>query len=342
MGQKVNAEMLRCKNRTKLVDAVPIKTPFLVNLEPTNNCNFRCKFCPTGHPELLKKVGRVQTNMPLEFFKNIVDQMKSFPEKIKVINLYKDGEPLLHKNFPEMYSYLKQADVAERLIVKTNGALLTPTLSDKLLAAGITQLDISVEAVDADGYKKLSGVDINYQEFLNNIRYFYEHRNSCRLYIKIIDAGLTEEEKKKFLNDFTPMCDQYAIEQITGWSYSELYDFTLGKQSETAFAGDKLVDKSVCPLTLYALAINCDGSVSICCCDWAHQTIVGNLHQESLQDIWNGERLYNFRMLHLQGSRKENAACRDCILMKSSPDNVDEDTKQIIVSLQKARAAHIR
>ena len=338
MGKEVNSSMLRCKNRKKLAEVVPIATPFLVNLEPTNLCNFKCRFCPTGHPDLLKKVGRRPVSMTLELFKKAVDDMKCFPEKNKVVNLYKDGEPLLHKNFPAMYAYLKNAEVAERIIVKTNGALLTPELSDKILDAGITQLDISVEAVNKEGYKKLSQVDIDYDEFLDNIRYFHSRRKNCKLYIKIIDAALTPEEKEKFVSDFAPICDEYAIEQITGWSYSELNDFTLGMQSETAFAGDKLIDKMVCPLTLYALAINSDGTVSICCCDWAHKTLVGDLTGESLLEVWHGQRLKEFRLLHLRGMRQENPACRDCILMKSAPDNVDADADKIIQALQNAES----
>ncbi len=338
MSKQVCAADLRCNKRQDLSKIVPLQTPFLLNLEPTNLCNFRCKFCPTGHPDLLKKVGRVPQQMSLEFFKEVVNQLKTFPQKIKVVNLYKDGEPLLHRDFPEMYHFLLQAGVAERIIVKTNAALLTPDLSRRLIDAGIKQLDISIESVSSDGYKKISDVNIDYEELKNNIRFFYKNKKECRLYIKIIDVRLTKEDKEKFVSDFGPICDEYAIESVTGWSYSDMEDFTLGLQSDKAFAGDKIVDKTVCPLTLFALAVNSDGTVSICCCDWAHQTVIGNLHNENILDIWNGKRLFDFRMMHLTGNRKNNQACKDCILMKSSPDNVDSSAQIIIQRLQKSES----
>ena len=50
--------LLRCKNRQFLPDVVPLATPFVLFLEPTNICNFECAFCPTGNKELLRQVNR--------------------------------------------------------------------------------------------------------------------------------------------------------------------------------------------------------------------------------------------------------------------------------------------
>ena len=62
------------------------------------SCNFRCTFCPTGDYELLKSVSRPLGVMPYELFCKIIDDLKEFPEKLKSLRLYKDGEPFLNKN----------------------------------------------------------------------------------------------------------------------------------------------------------------------------------------------------------------------------------------------------
>ena len=45
-------------NRTKLEEVIPLDTPFVVFVDPSDACNFKCKFCPTSDRDLMKEVGR--------------------------------------------------------------------------------------------------------------------------------------------------------------------------------------------------------------------------------------------------------------------------------------------
>ena len=49
---------IELENRTKLEEVFPLDTPFLIFLDPSDLCNFQCKFCPSGDKALLKKVKR--------------------------------------------------------------------------------------------------------------------------------------------------------------------------------------------------------------------------------------------------------------------------------------------
>ena len=42
-------------NRIELKNALPLRTPYVIYIDPCDTCNFRCKFCPSGNPELMKK-----------------------------------------------------------------------------------------------------------------------------------------------------------------------------------------------------------------------------------------------------------------------------------------------
>ena len=95
-------------NRTKLDKVIPLSTPFIINVDPSDKCNFQCKFCPTGDRVLMRNTpGRNFGTMSLDLFKKIVDDICDFEQPIKVLRLYKDGEPLLNKNFGEMIRYAK-------------------------------------------------------------------------------------------------------------------------------------------------------------------------------------------------------------------------------------------
>ena len=132
-GKRIQAKDLRCKERQPLQDLIPLPVPFVVYIEPTNLCNFRCAFCPTGDKELLDLVKRPRATLSMDLFRKIIEDLKAFGRPLKLASLYKDGEPLLHKDFPEMALRLKEAGVAERIWTKTNGALLNPRLNRRLV-----------------------------------------------------------------------------------------------------------------------------------------------------------------------------------------------------------------
>jgi radical SAM protein with 4Fe4S-binding SPASM domain len=118
-----------------------------------------------------------------------------------------------------------------------------------------------------------------------------------------------------------------------GWSHSDLKDFTLGTHPDT-YDGLPLIRKEVCAYPFYVLAVNSDGGVSLCGNDWSHETVVGNVASESLKDIWQGERLYQFRKMMLEGRRKENKACGDCYYLQIVPDNLDAYRDQLLEALK--------
>ena len=63
-------------NRTALETVIPLSSPFVLFVDPSDACNFKCRFCPTSDRDLMKSVQRPWRQMPLEVFKKIVDDMK--------------------------------------------------------------------------------------------------------------------------------------------------------------------------------------------------------------------------------------------------------------------------
>ena len=336
MGKKIDAKDHRCNKRRPLQDIIPLPAPMAVYIEPTNLCNFKCSFCPTSDSELLDKVKRPRATMDMDLFKKIVDELATFNRKINLVNLYKDGEPLLNKNFSAMVEYVKKSGITDRIWTKTNGSLLSPETNRKIVNAGLTWIGISIEAVSAEGYRKIAGVDINYQKLINNIRDLHQCSGDCEIYVKIVNYGQDQSEIDKFYDDFQGICDSCAVENLMGWSNSGMKDFTLGIDFDT-YDGLPFTEKEVCPYPFYVAAINADGSVSLCGNDWSHQTVVGNVKENTLQEIWNGEKLFQFRKMLLEGRRKENAACGNCYYLKIAPDNIDSYKEAVLEKLTEER-----
>jgi len=71
---------------------------------------------------------------------------------------------------------------------------------------------------------------------------------------------------------------------------------------------------------------------------WSHGTIVGNLNESSLYEIWNSKSLYELQKLHLQGRRKEIRACAECYYIQITPDNIDKYADLIERNLESKHA----
>ncbi len=335
-GRRIEAKDLRCQERTPLEQVIPLPAPYVVYIDPTNVCNFKCQFCPTAYPDLIAESGRTQGLMKMDLFRKIVDDISGFGVKLKLASIYKDGEPLLNKHFPEMIRHLRQADVAERIWTKTNGSRLDPELNAELAECGLDMICIGVEAVTNEGYRKIALVDVDYEKFRGNVKDLYERRGRMQIYVKIADSGFSPAEIEKFYRDFQPISTHIAVEKLMGWSNSSVKDFTLGTNPDT-YDGLPLVPKEVCAYPFYVLAVNSDGSVSLCGNDWSHGTVVGNVKEQSLVEIWNGDRLYEFRKTMLSGHRCDLKACANCYYLQIVPDNLDAHARRIFENLTQER-----
>ena len=341
MGKIEGSEYLRSQNRIKLEESVPLPSPLVIFVEPTNLCNLKCVFCPTSDEKLLKEVGRPKGSMPLELFQKIVDDCKAFKGQdgnpgINVFYVHKDGEPLLHKNIVEMISYAKKANIAKEIRLITNGLFLSPEMNRRLVDSGLDWIRISVNAMTDEKYAQLCGTAVSVKKLAENVKDLFLCRkgNLPFMIAKMIDVNRTEEEKRLFYETFQEICDVCSIEEVGGWSTTGDRDFTLGIKNDSR-NGIQHRERFVCPVPFYSLSVNFNGKVGVCCYDWAHQTIVGDAVKESLQDIWNGDRMYEFRMHHLNHKRELIPACRECHSISTQPDNIDGYEQQMIQALKR-------
>lgn len=315
------------QNRTDLSKAVPLDTPIVVFFDPSTKCHLACNFCPCGqaHKELWRQ-DRQAVVMPFELAKKIIDDLTEFPHKINTLRFYKDGEPLMNKRLPDIIGYANKRNIAERYDFTTNAVFLTPERSAAIVEAGLTRIIISVNGLSEERYREDCGVKINFNRFVDNIAYFYEHRDNCTVFVKTTNAALRGESEEKFYSIFGDICDEIAIENISPiWAGFGSGQNTYEIQNDNIFADKKAKDRVVCPFILYQLCYNADGTASACFDDWNHQLIVGDGKTQSAVEIWNGEPLRNMQLAHLSGKRNELSVCRNCKqLIYCATDNVDD------------------
>jgi radical SAM protein with 4Fe4S-binding SPASM domain len=319
--------------RCRLAESLPLATPFSIQIDPSNLCNFRCLFCPTGHPDLLRQTGRSKSQlMSWALYEKLISELALFPQPLKTLSLHKDGEPLLNPRIAKMVSLARARNIAEKIVILTNASLLTRELSIALIKAGLDVIRISVEHVSPDGYRKFTQVYHDYNKIVSNVRMLREERDRLQspLFIsaKLIDFGLSIDELDVFDRDFSPICDEVSRTTAQGWSLSEIFDFTLGSKPTVSLDGQTLLNpkRIACPFPFYTMAVNANGLVSPCTDDWSHKAVIGDSNTETLPEIWNGPRLREFRLMQLAGTRGQNAACANCHCIQGIPEDSDLDT----------------
>lgn len=321
------------KERTRLETVIPLATPFILYVDPSSACNLKCNFCPCGraHDDLWtdekrKSIGMMQ----MDLFKKIVDDCNGFPDKIKVLRLYKEGEPLANPHFAEMVAYARQSGNFIGIDTTTNGTLLNPELNRKLIAAGLTRIHISVEGLSGKEYEDICGTHIDFDKFRANIRDLYEHKGDCHIFIKTIVENCSEademEKKKKFYELFGDMCDEISFEHIApcwpGFD-KELYS------KEVGVYGNKIQECVVCPRLFYILTINSDGAATRCIVDWNRKMLIGDVHENSVPELW--KMMDEYRIEHLRGNRRKMVGCDECLEIETAAiDNIDEYREELL------------
>ena len=74
------------------------------------------------------------------------------------------------------------------------------------------------------------------------------------------------------------------------------------------------------------MAVRCNGDVSPCCVDFIGGTNLGNMEENSLQEIWNSQKWLDFQIMQLENRKHENSSCARCDIFQSdhyTRDNID-------------------
>lgn len=327
------------EGRTPLQTVIPLSTPFVLQVEPANICNIRCRFCAVGDHDLLKKSGIRRGFLTMAVFRNAIESLSDFDNKIKTIHLYGNGEPLLNKNYHEMIKYAKTSGLIESIDTTTNGLLLTPEKIEQIIVAGIDKINISINGITSEQYSEVTRTKVNFTGFLDNLLFLYENRGNCKILIKSISELYNEEEKMRFFEIFSSLADNIFLENLTDpWPDHKVED-TMGVKSTRSAFTNKIEDKYVCCPIFYSLIINFDGTVSLCCVDWKNNLIIGDVRKSSLKKIWYSNALFNHQMQHLKGERFKNSICRDCNQISQCVyDNIDPYRLELVDKLLSSRA----
>jgi len=326
-------------DRVPLAEALPLSSPFTLNVFPTNACNFRCSYCAQGlgAKKLADTYGVDKSYMSMETLTKIVKQSKAFSSHYKLLSFMGHGEPLLNKDLPEMINMVTCAGIAKRIEIITNASLLTNEISDQLIKSGLTNLRVSLQGLNKDAYHRTSGVILDFECFVDRLSYFHRNKKpDMGLFVKIMDVSLGDGDEERFYGMFDSISDRMFVERVQQVYHAVKLD---GESNSNSLIHNRYgyaqPPRKVCPLAFFSLAVWPNGDVYPC--DAIYKPCkLGNVTEKPLIDMWQGDELRQFRMQLLHGKKDILSGCQHCCApndVSHPADVLDGCEEQIMVLL---------
>ena len=123
-----------------------------IRLSITDVCNFKCGYClPNGYFKQENKPGF----LTLDEISNLVSALSELGvSKIRLTG----GEPTVRKDFFDILKNIKSKGKINNLVMTTNGYKLNQ-IADQLIKDGINGINISIDSLDRNKFKTITGHD---------------------------------------------------------------------------------------------------------------------------------------------------------------------------------------
>jgi radical SAM protein with 4Fe4S-binding SPASM domain len=306
----------------------PEKPP-VFQLETTNVCNMRCVMCP--RTELMK---RQMGYMTIPEFEHLVSQLEAHdPNKFEEWKAYAENEFLTHTlSYDEDFFYFMIC--AKTLILHGFGEpILDKTLSSKIAIAtqkglptyfsmnpvnirldkmkefaeaGLDYIKFSLEGLDNETQKMYRRVvdnsfDETLQKILDTIELFKKENYKTKVILTRLSFREDPQGDKEYLDFWKkyPVI-AYIKNQHNRWLYEE----------EKAGANKAEYMQRYCEFPWSSVSVLYDGTVVPCPLDFEGALNMGNVHENTLGEIWNSEKYADFRKMHADGSFPQGHFCK--------------------------------
>lgn len=281
----------------------PLKSfPSVIQIQTQTGCNASCIFCPNGKTSKKLDSGKMDENL----FYKIIDEAVKYP--VKRISPYLMNEPLLDKRLPDFISYIaKKRNPGTIIKINTNGSYLTEDLAVKLINSGLDKLHFSFHGIRKETYEK-SMQNLNYEETLKKINIFLEIKEKMKAdkpkvkvtMIHTIEIDKELDEIRRYWNSKGVAVNIHALE-------NRAHEAVAKKQLNVK----PMRTLSDCDRLFQQAYILFNGDCVLCCVDWERTTILGNVAQNSLYDVWNNKAYIDYRRNYLAGNLK-GTLCEKC------------------------------
>lgn len=257
-----------------------------VYVEITNICNMNCTFC--------KKEKRKKEFMSLYSFEHIINNIKDYTNEVY---LHVKGEPFLH---PELNRILEICSKNNIIVnITTNATLLKDNLDLLINSKCIKQINLSLHS------------NLNNNKYLEDAFYVTTELNkktdiylNYRIWRMDASSDIVNKINEYFnvdINTTNKINDHLFVEFEHSFEWPTL-------------SNDTYSTRGKCYGLINQVAILVDGSVTPCCLDSEAIIKLGNIYENSFEEIINNEKSLDI-INGFKNNYKCEALCRHCDFM---------------------------
>ncbi|MFX1491049.1 MAG: radical SAM/SPASM domain-containing protein [Promethearchaeota archaeon] len=285
--------------------------PKSIHVVLLNKCNLKCIMCPYYSTKYTSyHTSGYFSNLKL-MSENVFQKIAEYAGKSGInLQFGQIEEPLMHKRIFDFFELAKKAGVPN-IHMTTNGTLLDRDKADRLSRTGINSVMFSLDAATPEIYQKIRGT--NLVEVEKNIKYFLSlaKKKGIQVMVSFIMQAEAHNEREQFLEKWR----HFGVDSVTYYVLAN-HDPVTG----SIIPGKQLYDKGKrypCASPWVQSVVFPEGEVSLCCktmsiVGWKGIVSVGNLHEQSFDEIWSGARYRTVRSELLKNKFKEFDICGDC------------------------------
>lgn len=293
-----------------------------------NTCNLKCVMCPY-HSSLLKPTHTTDfftgnNAMSWEMMEKLAQECGE--QKITIL-VGSVEEPLLHPKIIDFIQLCRQQGVP-KVHITTNGQLLDENRAIALLQAGLTSIDISIDAAEPDTYLRVRGANLDRVE--SNVINFLRLRDRliipCEVRTSFVrNQDVTIEEEQKFRERWLAKADSVFVLNLAEYKETNmrLSKINNALQDSLKHYIQKAQGRWACLFPFIEMAVLPDGRIYYCI-----ETLfrlgfdkdiasLGDYKKQTLQDIWNGNLFNQLRRDLMLNQLDNRSACKNCDMWKS-------------------------
>ena len=288
------------KKIKKTISDLEKNWPEGLDIGVTNLCNANCIMCPHNR---LKKMGV----MEMDLYKKIIGNAARLG--IKEVTLSFFGEPLLDRTLIEKIKYARAKGL--RTSFYSNASLLTGKWAKNLIESGLESITISFDGYSKEVYEKIRK-NLKFETVKKNVLGLINlkkrmNSSNPKINLALVELEENKKEIKNFYREWKDKVDGVNIINMRNWAN----DIEKKGTKESLHFKTK-IRRTPCALIWKRMVIDWNGEVVLCCDDWNHSTVLGNLKKQSIEEVWKGEKLEEIKRFHKKREFYNVPICSKC------------------------------
>lgn len=299
--------------------------PYYYIIDVCNVCNLRCPLCPTGNTT----ISRRQEMLSFEQYKKVFDQVKEYA---LVVSLYNHGEPLLNPDVFSIVEHTHRNRVGTN--ISSNFNWPQPIDVNDFIRSGLDYVTVSIDGVTQEAYEQYR-VRGDIAEALENLRRLVAAKRALKsntpfvewqfIVFKHNEHEMAQARKMaaeigvdllRFVSPAMQPEDMHRLDlQEKFMPANPLY----WERNPRLVAERGYVFDRPCFYLYRSMFMYPGGGVTPCCFAHDDRQDFGNIHQNSVAEIWNNKTYRSARMLFAKGAPSEDRVetiCDKCTIFR--------------------------